>query len=65
MSRRPCSTVCTVEYVDAISREEAVRLFPEIEAERLVEPTHLRDLDRQGLEGLLRTITTILWCSRT
>ena len=49
----PLPVACTVEYVDAISREEAARLFPEIEAERLVEPTHLRDLDRQGLEGLL------------
>ncbi|MCB0785280.1 MAG: hypothetical protein KDC02_13865, partial [Flavobacteriales bacterium] len=35
----PLPVACTVEYVDAISREEAARLFPEIEAERLVEPT--------------------------
>jgi SAM-dependent methyltransferase len=43
---------CTVEYVDAISRDEAATLFPEIEASELVDPDHIRDLDQEGLSGL-------------
>ncbi len=42
---------CTVEYVDAITREEAAALFPEIDPAALVDPDHIRDLDVEGLSG--------------
>ena len=39
-------------YVDTISTEEASRLFPEIDATRLVEVDIVADLDAQGLRAI-------------
>ncbi len=40
---------CHVEYCDAISKEQAISLFPEIKHHKLVEVTHICNLDTQGL----------------
>jgi SAM-dependent methyltransferase len=48
----PLPASCTVEYVDAITRTEAAALFPEVDANTMVEPHHIRDLDARGLAGL-------------
>jgi SAM-dependent methyltransferase len=48
----PLPAACTVEYVDAITRAEAAALFPEVDAALMVEPHHIRDIDREGLTGL-------------
>lgn len=48
----PLPADCTVEYVDALTRAEAAALFPEVDASLLVEPDHIRDMDRDALSGL-------------
>lgn len=40
---------CRVEYCDAISKEEAEKIFAEIPAEQIVNPNILSDLDKDGL----------------
>ncbi len=40
---------CVVEYADAISKEEAKKLFPEIDHSKLVDVKHIINLDEQGL----------------
>jgi SAM-dependent methyltransferase len=40
---------CTIEYCDAITREQAIRIFHEIPAEYFVNPTYLCDLDQGEL----------------
>lgn len=47
----PLPSACQVEYVDAISRTQAATLFPEVDVALMVEPQHIRDLDREGLSG--------------
>ena len=47
----PLPSACVVEYVDAITRQEAAILFPEIDAALIVEADHIRDIDREGLSG--------------
>ena len=39
----------SVSYCDVISREEAKRLFPETDSSKLVEVTHLVNLDNSRL----------------
>ena len=48
----PLPAGCTVTYVDAISTDEARRLFPEIDAKRLVHVDIVADLDRRGLSAI-------------
>jgi SAM-dependent methyltransferase len=48
----PIPSGCTREFVDAIDRQRAMELFPEIGHETLVDPDHIRDLDTDGLSGL-------------
>lgn len=43
------SSGATVEYADAISKEQAKQLFPEIDASKLVDVQHIIDLDKSGL----------------
>jgi len=40
---------CTIEYCDAHSKEEAAKLFPELNLDDLVEVDHICDLDKEGL----------------
>lgn len=40
---------CRVEYCDAISKEEAMKLFPEIKHHKLVDVKYICNLDEQGL----------------
>ncbi|MDM8564353.1 class I SAM-dependent methyltransferase [Candidatus Halobeggiatoa sp. HSG11] len=40
---------CTIEYCDANSKEETVKLFPELDINTLVEVEHICDLDKDGL----------------
>lgn len=40
---------CEVEYCDVISREEAIQLFPEIDANQFVEVKHICNVDKDGL----------------
>lgn len=47
----PLPSNCVVEYVDAITRAEAATLFPEVDAGLMVDPDHIRDIDREGLSG--------------
>ncbi len=49
--RAPLPSTCVVEYVDAITRAEAAALFPEVDAGLMVDPDHIRDIDREGLSG--------------
>ena len=42
---------CSVEYFDVVSAADAARLFPEIDASRLVTVQHVGDLDADGLAG--------------
>ncbi len=41
---------CTVDYCDAITKQQAIRLFPEVPAECIVDPTYLCDLDKGELQ---------------
>jgi len=43
---------CRVRYFDVLSRAEAGRRFPELDAARLVEPEVLGDLDHDGLAAM-------------
>jgi SAM-dependent methyltransferase len=45
----PLARGCRTCYVDAITREQAAVLFPEIDVSALVVPDHLIDLNRDGL----------------
>ena len=40
---------CKVEYCDAITKEQAIQLFPEVDANQFVEVKHICDLDKDGL----------------
>lgn len=40
---------CSVEYCDAISKEQAMKLFPEIKHHQLVEVKYICNLDEEGL----------------
>ena len=40
---------CSVEYCDAISKEQAMKLFPEIKHHQLVDVKYICNLDEQGL----------------
>lgn len=40
---------CIVDYADAISKEEAMKLFPEIDGSKLVDVKYIVNLDEQGL----------------
>jgi len=40
---------CTTEYCDALSKEEAIRQFPELKAKRFVDVNYLVDLDTDSL----------------
>lgn len=39
----------TVDYFDAITKQQAVQFFPEVPAELIVDPTYLGDLDKGDL----------------
>jgi ubiquinone/menaquinone biosynthesis C-methylase UbiE len=41
---------CKVTYCDVMSRDEAIRLFPEVQKELFVEPDYILDLDKDGLK---------------
>jgi SAM-dependent methyltransferase len=47
----PIPKHCTIEYGDALPREEIIKLFPELNlgAEALVKVHHICDLDKDGL----------------
>lgn len=47
----PLPQRCVVSYCDAVSREEAVKLFPELKFDELVPVQHIVDLDRDGLSA--------------
>ncbi len=47
-------TRCEMEYCDAHSKAESVRLFPEIEPHALVEVNHLVNLDEQLLSVVVK-----------
>ena len=49
----PIPSECTREFVDAIDRTRAMQLFPEIDHDTLIDPDHIRDLDKEGLNGLV------------
>ncbi len=40
---------CTIEYCDAQSKEEAIKLFPELNINDLVNVHYICDLDKEGL----------------
>lgn len=40
---------CRVEYCDVLTKEEAITLFPEVDASRFVDVQYICDLDTQGL----------------
>lgn len=40
---------CTVEYADAITKSEAMHIFPEINSKDLVDDQYIIDLDKTGL----------------
>lgn len=44
---------CRVEYCDAISKAEAVKIFAEIPAEQIVNPGIISDLDKDGLSAVM------------
>jgi SAM-dependent methyltransferase len=48
----PLPAGCRVRYVDAITTEEARRLFPEVDAARMVPVGLVTDLDVHGLAGI-------------
>jgi SAM-dependent methyltransferase len=41
---------CIVDYYDALTKEQAMVLFPEVPPDLLVDPTYLGDLDCDGLQ---------------
>jgi SAM-dependent methyltransferase len=41
-----------VDYVDAVPKAEVIRLFPEVDASKIVDPKYIVDLDTQGLSPL-------------
>jgi len=41
---------CRVEYADVLTREDALRLFPEIKPSSLRRPDHILDIDKGGLD---------------
>lgn len=43
---------CQVDYADAISKEEAKKLFPEIDGSKLVDVKYIIDLDKSGLKSI-------------
>ncbi|MES2559580.1 MAG: methyltransferase domain-containing protein [Bacteroidota bacterium] len=45
-------TGCDVDYADAISKEEAKKLFPEIDGSKLVDVKYIIDLDKSGLKSI-------------
>ena len=45
----PLPPACCVRYIDALTREEAIALFPEIDHARLVTPEVICNLDRDRL----------------
>ena len=42
----------TVEYVDLISKEEAILKYPGVSKENLVDVTHICDIDKDGFKGI-------------
>ena len=42
---------CKVEYADVISREDAIKLFPEVNKNLFVDVTHLVNLDKRGFSS--------------
>lgn len=42
---------CVVSYCDAVTREEAVKFFPELKLDDLVPVQHIVDLDKDGLSA--------------
>jgi hypothetical protein len=38
---------CTVDYCDAISRDDSIELFPELDSSDLVEVRYIWDLDKE------------------
>lgn len=47
----PLPQRCVVSYCDAVAREEAVKLFPELKFDELVPVRHIVDLDKGGLSA--------------
>lgn len=45
----PVPAGCTLDYCDAISREDAIKLFPELNSSDLVEVKYICDLDKEQL----------------
>lgn len=43
---------CRVSYADAITPEQAAKLFPEVDASRLMPVTYVVDLDVEGLKAI-------------
>jgi SAM-dependent methyltransferase len=43
---------CNIEYVDVITRAEAMKKFPELEPSSLIEPDHILDVDSGGLNAI-------------
>ena len=48
----PLASRCAVTYVDAMSTADARKLFPEIDAARLVPVDIVADMDGEGLAGI-------------
>jgi SAM-dependent methyltransferase len=59
----PLPPGCNVRYLDALSREEAGRLFPELDVSRLIEPDILADVDRDGLAPLRDSSLDFVVCN--
>jgi SAM-dependent methyltransferase len=45
----PLPDDCAIEYCDAHTKEDAIRFFPELQIEQLVDVDHVCDLDGDGL----------------
>lgn len=43
---------CEVDYADAVTKEQAAALFPEIDANKLVDVKFIIDLDKTGLKSI-------------
>ena len=43
------SRKCKVNYCDALSKEETIKLFPELKRPKFVKPDYICDLDKRGL----------------
>ncbi len=50
--RATTPTHCKVDYCDAITKEEAIRLFPEIDHSKLLDPDIISDIDMGGLSKI-------------